>query len=83
MRFRCHLLVAGQFFEAGTEIPPEVPVPGAAMRYVIPDASCGTAVPEVSRETMVSPAALPLEGRRARVGCSKEGGGSEFMRLRP
>jgi hypothetical protein len=33
MRFTCHLLSDGRFYPAGTEIPPEVAVPGGAMQY--------------------------------------------------
>lgn len=34
MRLSCHLIVGGQFYPAGSEVPPGVTVPGGAMAYV-------------------------------------------------
>jgi hypothetical protein len=37
MRLSVHLLSGGKFWEAGTEIPPEISVPGGALKYLIPE----------------------------------------------
>ena len=70
MRLSCHLLACGQFYPAGSEIPPEVVVPGRAMQYVIPDENdllhgevshpSGTAVPVNTPEATSHPSLISL-----------------------